>query len=197
MVASLAVVQAIAEICGVAASIKWPNDVLIEERKVAGILIETSHDSSGDLIAVTGIGINANGRLDELAAQLAESASLVANATTLESACGHPVVREELIATLLRAIEADYLLLQQEATTQAAQTARHDATPGQILPSRLIREHWRERLSTLGRSIQVRQGENLISGVAEDVNGNGELLLRRCSGELVTITWGSVEYPDR
>jgi len=47
MIISLAVVDAIADICRVEAAIKWPNDVLIEDRKVAGILIETSHDSSG------------------------------------------------------------------------------------------------------------------------------------------------------
>jgi len=191
MLASLAVVRAIAETCGVTATIKWPNDVLIEERKVAGILIETSHDSQGGLVAVIGIGINANGSMDELALQLADSATLVAGATTLETACGHPVSREKLIACLLRSIEGDYLVLQQEGAGERA------AATGQVPHSRLIRERWRDRLSMLGRTIQVRQGENLISGVAEDVDGNGELLLRRHSGELVNITWGSVEYPGR
>ena len=47
MIASLAVVDTIAEICGLTATIKWPNDVLIRDRKVAGILIETSHDQYG------------------------------------------------------------------------------------------------------------------------------------------------------
>ena len=191
MAASLAVVRAIAETCGLTATLKWPNDVLIEERKVAGILIETSHDTRGGLVAVTGIGINVNGRIEELAAQLAESASLVANATSLESACGHSVSREELLACLLRSLESDYLLLQEEASGERG------AVLSQALPSRLIREQWRDQLSTLGRTIQVRQGENLISGIAEDVDGNGELLLRRHTGELVSITWGSVEYPGR
>jgi len=57
----------------------------------------------------------------------------------------------------------------------------------------LIRERWRSQLSTLGRTIHVRQGDTVISGIAEDVDGNGELLLRRHSGELVNITWGSIE----
>jgi BirA family biotin operon repressor/biotin-[acetyl-CoA-carboxylase] ligase len=191
MVASLAVVHAIAECCGVTATIKWPNDVLIEERKVAGILIETSHDMKGSLVAVVGIGVNVNSRMDELARQSAESASLIANATSLESACGHTVSREELIACLLRSLEGDYLLLQREATCDRG------AAPDEVLPSQLIRERWRDHLSTLGRTIQVRQGDSLISGVAEDVDGNGELLLRRHSGELVNITWGSVESPGR
>jgi len=190
MLASLAVVDAIAGVCETRAAIKWPNDVLIEERKVAGILIETSHDAQGQLIAVTGIGINVNGRIEEVTRYLAEQASLVTHATTLETACGHPVDRELLIASVLRSLEEAYLSLQQETTGVLSTTAN------QTLPSRLLWEKWRDRLATLGRAITVRQGNSTISGVAEDVNGNGELLLRDHSGELISITWGSVEYPS-
>src|SRR2546427_11600467 len=102
MVASLAVVDAIAETSGISATIKWPNDVLIADRKVAGILIETSHDPSGCMLAVTGIGVNVNGKIKELA----EHASMpVPLATTLESICGHVVNREIFIACLLQYIE--------------------------------------------------------------------------------------------
>jgi BirA family biotin operon repressor/biotin-[acetyl-CoA-carboxylase] ligase len=196
MIASLAVVEAIADVCGVTATIKWPNDVLIEERKVAGILIETSHDSQGALIAVTGIGINVNERIGEVSRQIGDAAQLVANATTLETARGHPVSREALIARLLLHIEEDYLLLQQEAMNEAADagvTQKTQTAQGQLPSSRLIRERWRNQLSTLGRTIQVRQGDTVISGVAEDVNDSGELLLHRHSGDFVHITWGSIE----
>ena len=186
MIASLAVVDAIAATCSVTATIKWPNDVLIGDRKVAGILIETSHDPTGRLIAVIGIGINVNGHIEEVSEQLAEQASLVARATTLETVCGHTVQREALIAHLLQRLEKDYLALQQEAAGDLPITTS---------ASRLIREQGRGQLSTLGRAITVRQGDSIISGVAEDVDGNGELLLWRHSGELVNITWGSIEYP--
>ncbi len=189
MLASLAVVDALAGVCKTQAAIKWPNDVLIAERKVAGILIETSHDAQGQMIAVIGIGINVNGRIEEVTHYLAEQASLVTRATTLETACGHPVDRELLIASVLRSLEEAYLSLQQETTGVLSTTAN------QTLPSRLLWEKWRERLATLGRAITVRQGNSTISGVAEDVNGNGELLLRDHSGELISITWGSVDYP--
>lgn len=189
MLASLAVVDAIAGVCKTQAAIKWPNDVLIEERKVAGILIETSHDAQGQMIAVTGIGINVNGRIEEVTRYLAEQASFVTHATTLETACGHPVHREVLIASVLRSLEEAYLSLQQETTGVLSTTA------DQTLPSRLLWEKWRDRLATLGRAITVRQGDSSISGIAEDVDENGELLLRDHSGELIRITWGSVEYP--
>jgi BirA family transcriptional regulator, biotin operon repressor / biotin---[acetyl-CoA-carboxylase] ligase len=189
MIASLAVVNAIAETCGISATIKWPNDILIEGHKVAGILIETSHDQTGRMVAVVGIGINVNGQIaDYFPAQ----AALFATATTLETACGHGVSRETLIAHLLRHLETDYLALQQEYTSSSSvsnETYRPIA--------RLIRERWRSQIATLGRTIQVQQGERVVSGVAEDVDDNGELLLRCHSGELVSITWGDVGYPLR
>jgi BirA family biotin operon repressor/biotin-[acetyl-CoA-carboxylase] ligase len=205
MIASLAVVDAIFETCAVSASIKWPNDVLIGERKVAGILIETSHNRSGQLLAILGIGVNVNGQPQTVPvgpslvtvhsgeSQLRENASpseqvsLIPAATTLEMECGHGVSREMFIAHLLQHIESDYLALQQEAR-QTFVTTYEPA-------SRSLRERWRRRLSTLGRPIQVRQGDTILSGIAEDVDGNGELLLRCDSGSLTRITWGDVGYP--
>jgi BirA family transcriptional regulator, biotin operon repressor / biotin---[acetyl-CoA-carboxylase] ligase len=193
MLASLAVVDAIAETCGLVATIKWPNDVLIGDRKVAGILIETSHDLEGHMVAILGIGINVNGHIQDVESQLIAPGQVVlsATATTLETECGHAVSRETLIAHLLRHIETSYLALQQEAT--ASDVARTASTAGSV--SRLMRERWRGKLATLGRTIEVRQGSTIVSGFAEDVDDNGELLLRSQSGEFVTITWGDVGHP--
>jgi len=209
MVASLAVVDAIADICGLMATIKWPNDVLINDRKVAGILIETSHDQFGQLVAILGIGVNVNGRMLDVPGETSlvsyraeygqtqgslfqqDQAPLLATATTLETEYGRAVSRESFIVHLLRHVETDYLVLQQE-------TANPFSTVNSPFPaSQLIRERWRKQLSTLGRPIEVRQGNTVTSGIAEDVDGNGELLLRRHSGELVNITWGDVGYLAR
>lgn len=188
MIASLAVVDAIAQTCGIQATIKWPNDVLIEDRKVCGILIETSHSSNGRLVAVLGIGINANGRLQGLAEQKGVEVELSTIATTLETVCGHPVSRESIIAHLLSAIEKDYLALQQEAMEPPVAIS----SSGSV--AHLLRERWQTHLSTLGRTVMVHQGDSLIEGVAEAVDDNGELFLRRSSGKLVRITWGVVEH---
>lgn len=191
MVASLAVVDTIATITGMVSTIKWPNDVLIGERKVAGILIETSHDLSGRLVTVVGIGVNVNGHISHYADQLCDSSLLAQGlsekATTLAQESGFEVSREAFIAHLLLQIERSYLALQQEANV--VRTA--NTTPSLSI-SRLIREKWSDRLSTLGRAIQVRQGDTLLSGVAEGVNECGELLLRCHSGERISITWGDV-----
>lgn len=197
MLASLAVVDAIAETCGVAASIKWPNDILIGTRKVAGILIETSYDPQRRLVAVLGIGVNVNGQITQLVGNTSaapetaqrELQTLLQAATTLEAECGHPVSRETFFVHLLRHIETSYLALQQEAQTPEVFTSASS--------SRLIRERWRYHLSTLGRTIEIRQGQTILSGVAEDVSENGELLLRSHSEKRVSITWGDVWHaPD-
>jgi BirA family biotin operon repressor/biotin-[acetyl-CoA-carboxylase] ligase len=189
MITSLAVVDAIADSCQIAATIKWPNDVLIGDRKVAGILIETSHDARGHMVAVAGIGVNVNGSIEELAKHSSIQIPLSAIATTLESACGHKVSREVFIARLLQSIEESYFALQQE-NTSLSDVGTVNKEPN----SRLIRESWKSHLATLGRTIVVHQGNSAISGVAEDVDESGELLLRCHSGELVRITWGDVEY---
>ncbi len=210
MVASLAIVDAIAKTCGIAAVIKWPNDVLIGDRKVAGILIETSHiprrtmeqERSSQLIAVLGIGVNVNGSIVDIpvAPSLVASQSLERHpqggldslrvtATTLETECDHVVSREAFITHLLQRIEADYLLLQQEAQEPFFTANGHGPV------SHTIWEQWRSQLSTLGRPIYVHQGGTVVSGIAEEVSENGELLLRHHSGELVPIHWGDVGYP--
>lgn len=218
MLASLAVVHTIDDLfetqqdSSPQAAIKWPNDVLISERKVAGILVETSHDRSGHLIAILGIGVNvltlplsstsdgynAIGDPDTVS-------SLLERATTLETAYGHAVSREAFIARLVEHLEAIYFALQRDTEDPQHLTDLVDQTVHQenivqlasraISASRLLRERWRERLTTVGRTVQVRQGNTLIEGVAEDVDENGELLLRRHSGERVTITWGDIGYP--
>jgi BirA family biotin operon repressor/biotin-[acetyl-CoA-carboxylase] ligase len=197
MISALAVVAAIIDTCQITATIKWPNDILIGERKVAGILIETSHDYLGHFIAIVGIGVNVNGRIAQFVLpdhhQLFSNVSLetpiaspnlAATATTLEDACGYALSRESFLASLLQHLEPLYLALQQEAQSPTK-------VPGPI--ARLVREEWRSQLATLGRTIQVRQGTTLLSGVAEDVNEHGELLLRTHSGYQELITWGDVD----
>jgi BirA family biotin operon repressor/biotin-[acetyl-CoA-carboxylase] ligase len=164
MASSLAVAGAIEEVAGLRAAIKWPNDVLVDGRKVCGILIETSPG-----YAILGIGVNVNG-------SYADDAELAARATTLADAAGRPLSRETLLFALLRRLDGLYATL---------------ATDGE--PARQqIRAEWRARLVTLGRAVTIRQGDSALTGVAEGVDPDGALLLRLTDGELRAITWGDV-----
>jgi BirA family transcriptional regulator, biotin operon repressor / biotin---[acetyl-CoA-carboxylase] ligase len=97
--ASVSLVEAIEQVVpGVGPSIKWPNDVLLDERKVAGILAETSLDAQG-LQAIVGVGVNVNSGPAELA-------KVGAVATSLRMASGHPVDRGQLLLAFVRSIDA-------------------------------------------------------------------------------------------
>ncbi|MEO7002564.1 MAG: biotin--[acetyl-CoA-carboxylase] ligase [Ktedonobacterales bacterium] len=179
MASALAVAEAIAGVCappGVAdtagtpeVAIKWPNDVLVAGKKVCGILIETSEG-----IAILGMGLNVTG-------SLADDAELAARATTLADAYWRPISRTELAIELLQRLDARYASLQQ----------------GSVAAQHALRAAWRARLITLGRRVTIRQhagqSETTLTGVAEDVDADGALLLRRDDGQRVVITWGDVE----
>lgn len=165
MASAIAVAETASELTGAPAEIKWPNDVLIAGRKVCGILIE----SSGGFV-VLGVGLNVNG-------SLAGDPELAARATTLAEAAGGPISREAVAAALLTRLDAYYFQLQSGGDQARTQ----------------IREEWRARLVTLGRTVTLRQGEEAVAGFAQDVNADGALLLRLPSGGLRTVTWGDVE----
>jgi BirA family biotin operon repressor/biotin-[acetyl-CoA-carboxylase] ligase len=109
LLAGLAVVEAVSAVAYVDAGLKWPNDVLVDERKLAGLLVELAGDG-----AVIGIGLNVSMREDELPIAAATSL-LVAGGTT---------DREPLVKELLRALARRY---------QAWCAA--DGAPGSVLPA--------------------------------------------------------------
>jgi len=165
MASALAVAEAIEMTTGLRPGIKWPNDVLVNGRKVCGILIETS-----GTIAVLGIGVNVNG-------SLAHSPTLTARATTLADALGHPIAREPLFIEIVRRLDNLYAAL--KAGGERAQ--------------RLLRDSWRARLVTLGQHVTIQQADTTLTGVAQDVDESGALILAADDGTRHTITWGDVE----
>ena len=116
-----------------------------------------------------GIGLNVNG-------SLAGDAELAARATTLAEAAGRPLAREALLIALLTRLDALYAHL-----SAGGMAAQGD-----------LRRRWRARLVTLGRRVVLLQGEQTVAGMAEDVDADGALLLRRDDGTLLPVTWGDV-----
>jgi BirA family biotin operon repressor/biotin-[acetyl-CoA-carboxylase] ligase len=168
MAAALAVARTIEATTALAPAIKWPNDVLVDDAKVCGILIETSSDTRGQPFAVVGIGLNVNGNL-------AGDPELAGRAATLAELAGHPLDRETIASELLLEL----------ADLYASMTASDDGREA-------VRIAWRARLETLGRQVRILQGEHEVSGIAEDVDVDGALLVRSDDGRLVPITWGDV-----
>ncbi len=164
IVAPLAVAQAVEETAGLAPRIKWPNDVLVAGRKLAGVLIESELSGQSPRYSLVGIGLNVNLDTDEVP-------EIAGIATSLRRELGHDVSREAVLAALLNRFEALY-----------EEVARGPA----------VHAAWRSRLETLGRQVRVTFGEQVEEGLAEDVDGEGSLVLRRPDGSRVTVAAGEV-----
>ena len=164
MLASLAVVHSIETITSLKPQVKWPNDVLINGRKVCGILVES--DVRGDIVnyAVIGIGVNVNLRLSAFP-------GLLPTATSLSDELGGDVSRLDIIRRILVEIERLYLTLPVGGS---------------------VYEQWRDRLVTLGKRVCVRSGKTTCEGIAESVTRDGSLLLRHSDGSLTKIVAGDV-----
>jgi len=165
MIVSLAAVEAIHRVAGLAARVKWPNDVYLAEHKVGGILTELGVRGETLAHVVVGLGLNVN--LDVSA--LPEVAT---PATSLSAALGRPVARLPLLAAILDGVER-----------------RYDRLRAGWSPA----EEWREHLLTVGRRVTVRGGEGeTLEGLAEGVDADGALLVRDAGGTLHRIHAGDV-----
>lgn len=164
MLASLSVKYSIEKTTGLSCQLKWPNDVLIQEKKVSGILIESQVESDTVHYAVIGIGINVN-------MKLMEYPEIASFATSLHDELGYEVSRIELIRNLFVEMEKIYLRLQ---------------------AGNSILTEWRNNLVTLGKNVRVRTNEDVFEGIAEGIARDGSLLLRCPDGTLIKFMAGDV-----
>lgn len=168
MLASLAAARSIEKVTGLKTQLKWPNDVLINGKKVCGILVETDVRENSVAYAIIGIGINVNFRL-------ADFPEILSIATSLADELGKDVPRVAIIQHLLTEIERLY-------------SALPEGEP--------IYQEWRDRLVTLGRKVQVKTGTAMLEGIAESVAPDGSLLLRHSNGSSTKIVAGDVTLRD-
>lgn len=154
------------------AALKWPNDVLIAGRKVAGILVEMVAKGDDVDFAVVGIGVNGNMRIEEFPPELRDTAG------SLAIALGRDVDRTELALAVLQHLEAEY-----ETYLQ------HGFAP--------VRIRWLDRAAIVGKEIAVRHGNDEVRGVALGISDDGTLELRRADGQLVEILSGDVFLDER
>lgn len=147
--------------------IKWPNDLMIHGRKVAGVLTELSGELDSVRHVILGIGINANLDGGDLPHELHHSA------TSLKMELGRPVDRAALAAAILQEIDAAYACVGDDRFNALA-------------------DEWSQHCTTLGRHVSVLVGSRRIAGRAECVDGEGALLVRTEHGRLERIVGGDV-----
>lgn len=172
LLAGRAVVDGLTATTGLTVRLKWPNDVLVDERKLGGILVERVETPTGPA-AVVGIGLNVTMIADELpTARAATGTETALMPTSLLLAGARTTDRASLLAVLLRALEARY---------QAWRAVGGDPDAG---PGGGLRADYRAVCATLGRDVRVQLApDQWISGRARDVDADGRLVVRTSAGD--------------
>ncbi|MFO1478185.1 MAG: biotin--[acetyl-CoA-carboxylase] ligase, partial [Verrucomicrobiota bacterium] len=163
--AATALARAFRSESGLQASIKWPNDLLLRGKKVAGILTELSAELDRIRYVILGIGVDVN--------QNTFPPELRGVATSLAIEAGRSILRPSLAASILRELDADYARVCEGRFGEVA-------------------DEWESLCSTIGQTVTVRVGERGIRGRAESLGEDGALLLRTEHGHLERITGGDV-----
>lgn len=161
---AVAVSSAIEDMTGLSPGIKWPNDIIIDGRKVCGILTEGGKDRRRRDYAVVGIGVNVNNEVFP--------PEIEKEAISLRQCLGRPLEREQLIARISRCLQDVY---------------RQCSLRGDIVG---IIEDYRRRSVTLGRQVVVRGASGEFRGKALDIDHDGALIVRLDSGGTRTFHSG-------
>lgn len=175
LLVGVAVVEALLDL-GVEAGVKWPNDLVVKHdvhgvlgklRKVAGVLVEGVWHGAGLRAFVVGVGVNVRRPSTGWPEELAPIAGALSEA-------GFAGTNDEVLAAILRRVEARLPAL------------TDDAAFADVLDAH------RRRSSTLGRDVEVRDGDQVRAGRALDLDDDGALLLVDRCGHTVTVRAGDV-----
>lgn len=163
LMSAVSICEAVKEMVGLDAQIKWPNDLLMHNKKIAGILTEMNAEVDKVNFVVIGIGLNVNN----------DQKSLIAGATSLKQQQGTQINRVVLLQEILRRLENNYLLLEDKGSNE-------------------IINKWRNFTLTLGTRVKVDYQNKHLEGQATDIDADGALLIRKDSGLIQKISSGDV-----
>jgi BirA family biotin operon repressor/biotin-[acetyl-CoA-carboxylase] ligase len=165
LLCAVSLCEAIRKACHLEPGIKWPNDIWLSGKKAGGILTEISAETDSVNFVIMGVGLNVNN----------DKKSLVAQATSLKEQAGQGVNRIDLLQEILRRIDANYLLLQQEGGEGLLEKARAYSL-------------------TIGRRVRISVRKDQMEAVAIGIDSDAGLLLRRDSGVVEKVMAGDVTH---
>jgi BirA family transcriptional regulator, biotin operon repressor / biotin---[acetyl-CoA-carboxylase] ligase len=155
--AATALVRAIRSQTDIAPEIKWPNDILVDGKKVAGVLTELSAEIDHVKFVILGIGLDVNLNASDFPADVRRLA------TSLKIEAGHAIDRADLAAGILRELDADYARICAGKFEEVA-------------------DEWEEQCSTLGHNVVIRVGDRALQGRAESLDSDGAHGMTRPTG---------------
>lgn len=166
LAAGLAVRQALKDLFGLQTQLKWPNDLLWQDKKICGILSETASEADRVHFAVTGIGLNANITAGQFPADIAQ------RATSLSILLGKEVHRGDVVAAIVRGLHERIRALEKPRGADE------------------LAVEYRGHCHTLGRDVRVITDAGDIEGIARDIDSSGALVV---STEQGLLTFGAAD----
>ena len=163
LLSAVATCEAIKKVSGVQAAIKWPNDLLVNDKKIAGILTEMSAEMDKVRFIVIGIGINVN----------TDHNQLLDTATSIKEEARTRISRVKLVQEILLSFEYWYDSLKADGFTPAI-------------------TRWKQLSGTLGRRVRIVEANIEIEGEAVDLDEYGGLIIRNDQGDTIKRMTGDI-----
>lgn len=167
LMAAVSICEAIIKKTNLAVGIKWPNDIIINDKKCAGILTELDAETDRIKFVNIGIGLNVN----------SSKSALPLGATSLKEEKGETISRIDLAREAFMSLELNYTALKEKGFKP-------------------IMEKWCHYSVILGKYIEIRLQNRIISGIAQDIDNDGALLVRQDSGFIEKVFSGDVVRID-
>jgi BirA family biotin operon repressor/biotin-[acetyl-CoA-carboxylase] ligase len=167
--AGVSVAQAIENSLGFSPELKWPNDLLLNDRKFCGLLSEAEFDNGNVRYIILGIGINVEHKIGDIPDDLLETATSIRIENRIRTD------RVDLLCEIMHCLEKNY----------AAVTQNGFAT---------IIEEWKSRCPKLGKKISVQQQDEKLTGIFENLENDGTLLLQTEDGQVRKIVAGDLSH---
>jgi BirA family biotin operon repressor/biotin-[acetyl-CoA-carboxylase] ligase len=169
LMAAVATADAVQKFSGLLPLIKWPNDILLRNRKVAGLLNEIHSETDRIHFVILGIGVNLNADAKMFSKEIRSVA------TSLKIEMGQTVSRKVFLQILFQELERWYSVFLEEG-------------------SAAILKAWRDRAHIQGRQVKVTSFGETIAGIAIDVDSDGALILQTEDGQQKRVMAGDIEY---
>jgi BirA family biotin operon repressor/biotin-[acetyl-CoA-carboxylase] ligase len=167
LMSAVACASAIKQLSSVPVSIKWPNDIMVSDRKLGGILTEIKADMDRIFHAVIGIGININFEAEDMPDEIK------AIATSIKNESGSAQSRTLIAIEIIKELDRWYSMLPN-------------------IGKKPIIEEWLKLSSTIGRIVKVNVGNNVFTGIAGSIDEEGMLMLKLPDNTVKKISAGDV-----
>jgi BirA family biotin operon repressor/biotin-[acetyl-CoA-carboxylase] ligase len=165
LLAGVSICEALKESTALQAQIKWPNDIILRNKKLGGILTEVQAEVDEVNFVVVGVGLNINN----------DKKYLISGATSLKQEKGGELSRLSILQNILYRLEANYSVFKNKG-------------------AQAVIEKWRQLSLTLGKRVKVYSHKEHIEGEVIDIDADGGLLVRRDSGLTQKVTAGDVVH---